>query len=123
MGTQNKNFGAVSQTDLTGSLVPSQAQATQFSDFHAFFEFIFRAKVTPNQSERIGIGTAVAAGKVSSKSSLTYLSRVVVHLSESKGDVTRDDSQRRFLVQYKVAMLEQCCNYSKQCRNNVANRR
>ena len=31
------------------------------------------------------------------------------------GDVTQDDSQRRFLV----AMLEQCCNHSKQCSNNA----
>ena len=38
----------------------------------------------------------------------------------AKGDVTRDDSQRRFLAQHSVAMLEQCCNHSKQCRNNVA---
>ena len=38
----------------------------------------------------------------------------------SKVDVTRDDSQRRFLAQHSVAMLEQCCNYSKQCRNNAA---
>ena len=38
----------------------------------------------------------------------------------TKGDVTRDDSQRRFLAQHGVEMLEQCCNYSKQCRNNVA---
>ena len=37
-----------------------------------------------------------------------------------KGDVTPDDSQRRFLAQQSVAMLEQCCNYSKQCHNNVA---
>ena len=29
-------------------------------------------------------------------------------------------SQRRFLPQHSVAMLEQCCNHSKQCRNNVA---
>ena len=36
------------------------------------------------------------------------------------GDVTLDDSQRRFLVQHSVAMLEQCCNHSKQCGNNVA---
>ena len=36
-----------------------------------------------------------------------------------KGDVTRDDSQRRFLAQHSVAMLEQCCDDSKQCRNNV----
>ena len=38
---------------------------------------------------------------------------------EAKGDVTRDDSQRRFLAQHTVAMLEQCCNHSKQCRNAV----
>ena len=37
-----------------------------------------------------------------------------------KGDVTRNDLQRRFLAQHSVAMLEQCCNHSKQCRNNVA---
>ena len=37
-----------------------------------------------------------------------------------KGDVTRYDSQRRFLTQHSVVMLEQCCKYSKQCRNNVA---
>ena len=37
-------------------------------------------------------------------------------------DVARGDSQRRFLAQHSVAMLEQCCNYSKQCRNNVATR-
>ena len=40
------------------------------------------------------------------------------------GNVTLDDSQRRFLPQHSVAMLEQCCNPSKQCRkqcrNNVA---
>ena len=32
----------------------------------------------------------------------------------TKGDVTRYDSQRRFLAQDRVAMLEQCCP------NNVA---
>ena len=32
----------------------------------------------------------------------------------------REDSQRRFLAQHSAAMLEQCCNHSKQCRNNVA---
>ena len=37
-----------------------------------------------------------------------------------KGDVTRDESQRRFLAQHSLAMLEQCCNHSKQCRNNAA---
>ena len=37
-----------------------------------------------------------------------------------KGDVTWDDSKRRFLAQHSVDMLEQCCNYSKQCRNDVA---
>ena len=34
--------------------------------------------------------------------------------------VTRNDSQRRFLAQHNVAILEQCCNHSKQCRNNDA---
>ena len=34
--------------------------------------------------------------------------------------VTRDDSQRLFSRKHSVAMLEQCGNYSKQCRNNVA---
>ena len=28
----------------------------------------------------------------------------------TKGDVTRDDSQRQFLAQHSVVMLEQCCN-------------
>ena len=37
----------------------------------------------------------------------------------TKGDVTRDDSQRRFLAQHSVVMLEQCYNYSKQCCNAV----
>ena len=32
----------------------------------------------------------------------------------SKGDVTRNDSQ------HSVAILEQCCDHSKRCRNNVA---
>ena len=35
-------------------------------------------------------------------------------------EVTRDDLQRRFLAQHIVAMLEECSNYSKKCRNNVA---
>ena len=42
------------------------------------------------------------------------------HTQPTFGDVTREDSQRRFLGQHSVAMLEQCCNHSKQCRNNVA---
>ena len=43
-----------------------------------------------------------------------------VLLLQPNRDVTRDNSQRRFLAQHSVAMLEQCCNHSKQCRNNVA---
>ena len=39
---------------------------------------------------------------------------------DCKGDLTRNDSQRRFLAQQSVEILEQYCNYSKQCRNNVA---
>ena len=38
----------------------------------------------------------------------------------SKGDITWDDSQRRFLAQHSIAMLEQCWKNSKQRRNNVA---
>ena len=34
-------------------------------------------------------------------------------------DVTRDDSQRRFLAQHRVQMLEQRCSLSKRRRNNV----
>ena len=36
-----------------------------------------------------------------------------------KGDVIRDISQRRFLAQHSVAMLEQYCKHSKQCSHNV----
>ena len=38
----------------------------------------------------------------------------------TKGAVTRDDSQRWFFAQHSTAMLEECWNHSKQCRNNVA---
>ena len=44
----------------------------------------------------------------------------VIYSCLYKGDVTQDDSQRQCLAQHIVAMLEQCCDYSKQCRNNVA---
>ena len=44
----------------------------------------------------------------------------LLRLSITHGDVTRDDSQRRFLAQHSVAMLEQCCNHYKQCRNYLA---
>ena len=37
-----------------------------------------------------------------------------------KGDVTRDDLQRRFLAQHSVAMLKQCCNNVAAIRKNVA---
>ena len=37
-----------------------------------------------------------------------------------QGNITQDDLQRRFLVQHRVQTLEQCCNLSKQCRNNVS---
>ena len=45
---------------------------------------------------------------------------VQINFLVRKGDVTRYDSQPRFLAQHSVAMLEQCCHYSKQHRNNVA---
>ena len=48
---------------------------------------------------------------------ITIYDIITIH---DKTVVTRDDSQRRLLAQHIVAMLEQCCNYSKQCRNDVA---
>jgi len=36
-----------------------------------------------------------------------------------QANVTRDDLQRRFSAQHSVTMLEQCCDHSKQRRNNV----
>ena len=42
------------------------------------------------------------------------------YTTDKKGDVTLDDSQRRFLAQHSVAMLEQRCNHSKRCRNRNA---
>ena len=47
---------------------------------------------------------------------ISRFSQIVLLL---KGVVIRDDSQRRFLAQHSVAMLEQCCKHSKQCRCNV----
>ena len=45
----------------------------------------------------------------------------VFGLDASKGDdVTWDFSQRQFLAQHSIPMLEQCCNHSKQCHHNVA---
>ena len=41
-------------------------------------------------------------------------------LSPVKRWYYRDDSQRRLLAQHSVAMVRQCCNYSKQHHNNVA---
>ena len=38
----------------------------------------------------------------------------------SREKIKNDDSQQRVLAQHSVAMLEQCCNHSKQCGNNVA---
>ena len=60
--------------------------------------------------------------KYSGASSLSELSSTdnLNLLSAHRGDFTRHDSQRRFLAQHSVAMLEQCCNHSKQCLNNVA---
>ena len=45
---------------------------------------------------------------------------VQINFFVRKCDVPRYYWQRWFLAQHTVAMLEQCCNYSKQRRNNVA---
>ena len=52
---------------------------------------------------------------------LLLIPRLNVCLGEvsAKGDVTRDDLQRRLLAQLCIAMLEPRCNYSKQRCNNV----
>ena len=42
------------------------------------------------------------------------------HKTIGLSDVTGNDSQRQFLAQENVAILEQRCNHSKQCRNNDA---
>ena len=38
----------------------------------------------------------------------------VANIKATKGDVTWNDSQQQLLTQHSIAMLEQCCNYSKQ---------
>ena len=53
------------------------------------------------------------------RSEATPLCATIDMDSVPKSDVTRDDSQRRFLAQHCVAMLEQCYICSKQRRNNV----
>ena len=76
-------------------------------------------------TQRCNVGTMLEPFETTSQqccsSVLRYKSslRIVSFNITLKGDVTRDDSQRRFLVQHSVAMLEQCCNHSKQCRNNA----
>ena len=40
-------------------------------------------------------------------------------ISRFKVMLARDDSQRPFSAQHSLAMLEQCCKHSKQCRNNA----
>ena len=60
------------------------------------------------------------AFSVGSRSRRFWRQRERLKNNRLKGDVTRDDSQRRVLAQHSVATLEQCCSYSKQCRNNVS---
>ena len=62
----------------------------------------------------------VEASVIVSNSPIQDYAHTEDHTQPTDGDVTRDDSQRRFLGQHSVAMLDQCCNHSKQCRNNVA---
>ena len=51
---------------------------------------------------------------VSSNLFIQYPDEKIYVSKQSKGDVKRDDSKRRFLAQHSIAMLEQCCNHSKQ---------
>ena len=54
---------------------------------------------------------------------LTFFVHFFFRFCTTKGDITRDDSQRPFLAQHSVAMLEQCCNpfetMSQKCCNAV----
>ena len=49
-----------------------------------------------------------------------YVGNNKVYLRYIKVMLHGYDSQRRLFAQHSVAMLEQCCNHSKQCRNHVA---
>ena len=52
---------------------------------------------------------------------ITHVRNLTRSISDMrKGDVTPDDSQRRFIAQHSFTILEQCCNHLKRCRNNVA---
>ena len=56
------------------------------------------------------------------RTQIHFLSDILVAVVslDLKGDVTRDSLQRRFLAKQSVeTMLKQCCNRSKQYRNNV----
>ena len=122
--------------------------STQVSPWHTLLgntgSFYFSLYVLIHARKELKLHTAIAAGlsdclwsrsatppsrahkaavetKTEQQDLLLYDLRFVMRVwTYPKGDVTRDDSQRRFLVQHSVAALEQCCNYSKQCSNNVA---
>ena len=72
-----------------------------------------RSATPPSRAHKAAVET-----KTEQQDLLLYDLRFVMRMwTYPKGDVTRDDSQRRFLAQHNVAALEECCNYSKQCRN------
>ena len=61
--------------------------------------------------------------EIGKENNFARASRFFVHFfdvtARLKGDVTRDDTQRRFLAQHSLAMLEQRCNHSRQYCHNV----
>ena len=79
-----------------------------------FFSFSSRATALVSRVSRLCLSTLALACTTLSKSEEK---RDSSQSSVNYGDVTRDDSPRRFLAQHSAAMLGQCCNHSQQCCN------
>ena len=79
---------------------------------------------TSTRSTKLSVFLVLMLRLMSTQFSLAYTCAsayaCVLVKTRLKGGVARDDSQRLFLGQHRVAMMEQCCNHSKQCRNNAA---
>ena len=57
-------------------------------------------------------------GQKEIRTSFKFRPRIVVLVLQSEGDVTQDDSQRRFLAQHSVATLfRRCVEFLQHCSN------
>ena len=60
----------------------------------------------------------LSLGKKEIRTSFKFRPRIVVLVLQSEGDVTQDDSQRRFLAQHSVAtLLRRCFEWLQHCSN------